>query len=236
MSAPTLICLPPAGAGPSLFRGWHAADRHILAPSLPGREGRFGETPPATLEALADNLAREIAPSLPLRYGMFGYSMGGAVSWLLAQRLVAAGHPPPEAMFVLGALAPDDLAASTGRITAMNSADFWAEIARIGGTPSEIISDPELRALFEPVLRRDFAACSLLSTDADPYRLPCPVDVFVAAEDHLVSPEGARAGWARFTDRATKLHSLPGEHMLSPTAFNALRSQIRALWPAHAAA
>lgn len=226
---PALICLPPAGAGPGIFRPWQRLDPAVTAPSIPGREARYNEAPAADLPLLADGIAQDIAPRLPRRYGLFGYSMGGTVAVLLARRLVAMGHPQPEALFLLGALSPERLHKGTEDLYALDSDAFWDEIARIGGTPDEILRDREIRALFEPALRQDFRLCGSYR-HADDFRLTCPVHVFVARDDHLVGDDSA-ADWARHSTGTTHLHRLDGGHMLEAGAFAALPGRIRHLWP-----
>ncbi|MBK4215985.1 thioesterase [Paracoccus caeni] len=227
---PDLVCLPPAGAGPSIFRDWQRSDPTVRAPSIPGREGRFREASAVDLRRLADRIAVEIAPKLRLRYGLFGYSMGGTVALLLAERLAAMGRPGPEVLFVLGALSPDRLHQGTERLHLLGSDDFWDEIARIGGTPDEILRDPDMRALFEPALRDDFRLCDGYRHVGPGYRLSCPVHVFVAKNDHLVGEDSA-TDWARHTTGRTELHVIDGDHMLDARSFAALNPTLRELWP-----
>lgn len=227
---PDLICLPPAGAGPGIFRPWQRQDPGIRAPSIPGREARFRDAPTAGLIPLADQIAQETAPALPARYGLFGYSMGGTVALLLARRLAAMGHPAPEALFVLGALSPERLHEGTESLHGLDSDAFWTEIARIGGTPVEILRDREMRALFEPALRQDFRLCGSYRHADDGFRLSCPIHVFVAQDDHLVDA-GSALDWARHSTGPTRLHMLDGGHMLPAPAFAALPARIRQLWP-----
>lgn len=233
MSAdPILICLPPAGAGPSLFRDWMRDDARVIAPGLPGREARFREAAPNGLAALADllaaELAAEIAPQSPAPYAIFGYSMGGTLGYLIAERLVARGLPQPLGLVLLGATAPDRLAARTGAIHARDSAGFWEDIARIGGTPAEILADADLRALFEPALRQDFARCADYRHEDRGFRLSAPIHAFVAAQDHLVGVASA-TDWAGFSRAGCRLHRIEGKHMLDAAALRALRAPIRRL-------
>ncbi|MDO5611875.1 MAG: thioesterase domain-containing protein [Paracoccus sp. (in: a-proteobacteria)] len=222
-----LICLPPAGAGPSIFRPWQRDDPGICAPQIPGRETLFRDPPAPDLPRLADRIALAVAPTLPASYAVFGYSMGGTVAYLLARRLMRMGRPAPQALFLLGASAPDRLHQETAGLLALDSAGFWAEIARLGGTPDAILADPELRDLFEPALRHDFGLCARHRDDGD-FRLPCPVHVFVAADDPLVGDDSVQ-DWARFTTGMAYLHPLPGRHMLDAPAFAALLTTIRRL-------
>lgn len=226
-----LVCLPPAGGGPSLFRAWRAIPGlPIEAPGLPGRESRFREPSAPSLDALADRLAEEIAPRLAGRFALFGYSMGGVLALLLAERLAGRGLPGPEALFVLGSAPPDRLNAAVGGLNTLASPAFWAEIARIGGTPAAVIANAEMRDLFEPALRADFRLCETYRHADRGFRLDCPVHVFLAEEDHLVRP-GDAAAWAGHSRGPTRIRRLPGAHMLDPAAFAALGAEIGALWP-----
>jgi len=229
-ASPRLVCLPPAGAGPALFLPWLRADPAIEAPALPGREARFAEQAPTDLAGLADQIAAEMAPRLQGRFGLFGYSMGGTTAFLVAERLAGRGLPQPEALFLLGAPPPHRLQSGTGSLHALERDAFWAEIARIGGTPRTILEDAEMRALLEPILRADFRLCETYRHGEGGFRLACPVHVFVAEDDHLVDADSAE-DWAAFSDGPTRLHRLPGGHMLQPQAFFQLRERIRALWP-----
>lgn len=225
-----LICLPPAGAGPSLFRPWQRIDPQVSAPTIPGREGRYHEPAPGDLRRLVDRLAVENAAALPARYALFGYSMGGTVALLLARRLVAMGLPAPEALFVLGAPPPDRLRDGTTGFHHLNSDAFWSEIRRLGGTPDEIIADPDLRALFEPALRQDFRICDDYLHVDDGFRLACPIHVFAAEDDHLITADDA-AHWGAFTRAGAQVHAIRGGHMLDAPSFAALHGRIRALLP-----
>ena len=230
-----LVCLPPAGGGPSLFRAWRAIPGlAIETPGLPGREGRFREPPASSLAALADRVAEETAPRLGGRFALFGYSMGGVLALLLAERLARRGLPGPEALFVLGSAPPDRLNAAIAGLHARESAAFWAEIARIGGTPAAVIASAEMRELFEPALRADFRLCETYRHADRGFRLDCPVHVFLAEADHLVHAEDA-AAWAGHSRGPTRVRRIPGGHMLDPAAFAALGARIAALWPQGAA-
>ncbi|WP_050526979.1 thioesterase II family protein [Pseudorhodobacter aquimaris] len=170
-----LVCLPPAGAGPSLFRPWQQNDPNVIAPAIPGREALFREAAPTDLATLADNIADRVAPTLGKEYGIFGYSLGGTLAYLLAERLVARGLPAPNAAFTLGALAPHRLAQGTEDILALDGQAFWAQIARIGGTPPEILNDAGLRALFEPGLRADSGCAAPTARPKAAFAYPVPL-------------------------------------------------------------
>ncbi|QCO55736.1 thioesterase [Pseudorhodobacter turbinis] len=225
-----LICLPPAGAGPSLFRPWQQNDPTVIAPAIPGREALFRARPLPDLATLAEDIAKRVAAEITPGYGLFGYSLGGTLAYLLAERLVARGLPAPEVVFTLGALAPHRLGGGIQDILTLDGNAFWDEIARIGGTPPEILNDPELRAFFEPGLRADFRLCKTYQPPKRGFRLPCPIEVFVADRDHLVGSDSA-ADWSEYTRQHVCLNRIAGGHMLNAVQFKALLGRIRKHWP-----
>src|SRR6516225_8587755 len=84
-----LFCIPHAGAGPSSFRAW----RNIFGDSIdvvpvacPGREGRFVEPLPATLDDLVRDLTVSLTPRLNMPFALLGHSMGALVAFELARR------------------------------------------------------------------------------------------------------------------------------------------------------
>jgi surfactin synthase thioesterase subunit len=231
---PQLLCLPPAGAGPSLFHPWtlRHRDRIDVRPiPLPGRETRITEPLPASLEAMADQLAAQLAPALAPRYALFGYSMGAVLGYEMARRWAGAGLQTPEMIFILACNPPDRLAETREPLHTLESGAFWQAIMDLGGTPKELLDLPEALALFEPIVRNDFRICETYQHLAGGFRLGCPAHVFIADRDSMVDAETA-ALWQDFVAGDVVLHPLPGNHMLERRAFAALLDRLLTLWPA----
>jgi surfactin synthase thioesterase subunit len=231
---PQLLCLPPAGAGPSLFHPWtlrHQGRIDIRPIPLPGRETRITEPLPASIDSLADELAAQLAPALAPRYALFGYSMGAVLGYEMAQRWVRAGLPAPEMLFILACSPPDRLLEGREPLHTLESGAFWQAIMELGGTPKEILELPEALALFEPIVRSDFRICETYEHRAGGPRLDCPAHVFIADRDSMVDAETA-ALWRDFVAGDVVMHPLPGNHMLERHAFSALLDRLLTLWPA----
>lgn len=214
-----MICLPPAGAGPSLFNPWKTQAPALLVPSIPGKEARFRDPIPPDLTSLARLLAGEIAPKLHPPYRIFGYSMGGALGFELARALIVEGLPEPEHLAVLGALPPQELNTGLADIHMLDSASFWAEIRELGGTPDEILQSVEMKDLLEPILRADFALCARHLHDDS--KLGCPITVLRAKDDNLLDAN-ARKGWQSCTTGPARETVIEGRHMLNAQTFNNL--------------
>ncbi|MEM7386477.1 MAG: thioesterase domain-containing protein [Verrucomicrobiota bacterium] len=104
-----LFCLPPAGAGASLYFQIMSLDSpaiNICPIALPGREARLSEPLPDSIPSLAEQLAHELKEYSEEPYAIFGYSMGGLLGYEMIQRWKAWGRPGPMAFFPLAARPP----------------------------------------------------------------------------------------------------------------------------------
>lgn len=236
MSAPPtrLLCLPPAGGTARAFLDWDLPGWVSVVPvELPGRGTRFAEPPRADLDGLLDAVRpafREAASAGP--YAVFGHSLGALVGYELALDMEAEGLRPL-CLLPAGAGAPHLPARS--RTGAMDDATLRAHLARLGGTPPEVLASDELMALLLPVLRADLRV-------AEVYRprtgapLSCPVTVFAGADDEEAPVEDTTA-WARYAPAGFSAHVLPGGHFFPNTdRAGLLRRLTAALAAAHATA
>ncbi|UGQ12381.1 alpha/beta fold hydrolase [Yinghuangia sp. ASG 101] len=206
-----LICLPHAGGGASAFRAWDplmptGTELHVA--QYPGREDRYGEPLITDMDTLVAHLADAVAPLTDRAYALFGHSMGSAVAWELAHALIDRRLPPPQRLFVSGRRAPDR--APTGDVHLRDDAGLGDELGRLGGTPGELLADPDVRAAVLRQVRGDYR---LIETYRPPARapLPCPVDLFTGDRDPEVGPEDL-AGWAESTTHRARVRVFPGGH------------------------
>ena len=145
---------------------------------------------------------------------MFGHSLGAIVAFELARRLRSAGRPLPVHLFVAGSPAPD--LRQRLDLGELPSAELWAKLRTLRGTPTGVLDSPELRELVEPMLRTDFVL-----SDRYAYReqspLPCPITVLRGAADRGVSAAQA-AGWARHTVGPCVIEVFDGDHFFIASA------------------
>ncbi|MFF0692722.1 thioesterase II family protein [Streptomyces tendae] len=223
-----LFCLPHAGGGGAFFHPWRAA----LAPGievrpvvLPGRESRIRELPYVTMEQAIGPLAELIAPQIDRSYALFGHSMGAAVCYELARRFVALGLPAPVRLFVSARRAPH-LPSRRASYARLDDADFLAEVARLNGTPSDVLQQPDLVRLFLPTLRADFELNDTYTPLPAP-RLECPVSAFVGRDDPEADP-AELAAWAQVTSGAFRIREFDGDHFYLKDHAAGLLDEIRA--------
>jgi len=154
-----LICLPHAGGGASGFHPLAALlprDIEMLTVQLPGRESRLSEPPFRRMAPLIDVLGDAVAPLLDKPYALFGHSMGALIAYELGRAFERDRLPLPRTTIVSGRRAP--IVPNTEAPLHRLPDDQFVEalVARYDAIPKVIRDEPELMALFMPVLKADF--------------------------------------------------------------------------------
>jgi medium-chain acyl-[acyl-carrier-protein] hydrolase len=181
---------------------------------LPGRADRFAEPPIDRMMLLVDEFAEVAGPALDRPYALFGTSMGARVARAVAYELRERGLPAPERLFVACDPAPGT---DRGDWPWENRADGLVGYLReMGGTPDEVLDQPELLRALLPALRADLTAIS-----TDDFRPDKPLDLpivgFAGVEDPVGTPELMRR-WDTETTARFDLHLLPCGHFLAADA------------------
>jgi surfactin synthase thioesterase subunit len=215
-----VMCLPPAGAGPSFFHHWRAAAAVLeLVPlDLPAREKRLLDEPIDSVPALVEDLLPQAFAAAP--DVVLGHSFGAVVAFELSRRLTAAGRAVQ--LVVSGAAAPDRLAVR--EISHLPDAAFVEAVRDVTGYRHDAMNDPELLDLILPPLRADMRAFE--SYRPDPGRLDAPILALRGADDDLVSAVSL-AGWSPWTTRGLSVRECPGGHMYLVDQYEALLTHVR---------
>jgi medium-chain acyl-[acyl-carrier-protein] hydrolase len=207
-----LFCFPYAGGGSSIFRRWqsHLPETvELCFAQFPGRETRMREPPVADMATIVDELAREIKPWLDLPYAFFGHSMGALVAFELARRLRDEAGAELTHLFLSGRRAPQ-LAVTERTIYNLPEPEFIEEVARLNGTPREVLEHPELMEIVLGLLRADFAVCQTYRyAPAPPLR--CRITALGGLQDDWADRESL-AAWRAQTTASFTLRMLPGDH------------------------
>ena len=214
-----LICVPYAGVGAAVYRPWRgafSAEIEVLALQMPGRENRLGEAPFSRLEPLVATASAAIRPYLDVPFAVFGHSVGGLIAFELARHLRATEGLEPVHLFVSGRRAPH-LAPRHSAIAHLPDSEFVSEVnRRYGGIPLELLSEPELLALFLPGLKADVALFEGYRYESrEP--LTCPMSVFGGVQDAEATPADL-AGWRQLTSGAFGVRMFPGGHFFLRSA------------------
>lgn len=178
------------------------------------------------MEDLVRALVPALRPHLDLPFALFGHSMGAHVAFEVARALEREGLRPRH-LVVSGNRAPS-LPFPRPRIHHLPDARILAEFARLGGTPREVLDDPQLMALLLPILRADLALCETYAYEAGP-PLECPINAWGGARDPDV-PVAALEAWRDETRGPFTLRLFDGGHFFlqesRAQAFAALRDAL----------
>ncbi|MEO6089928.1 MAG: alpha/beta fold hydrolase, partial [Umezawaea sp.] len=229
-AAVRMFCFAHAGGGSRFYRPWQGGlgrDVEVCPIVLPGRESRVGEQPRTRIDSLIDPLCEAISAAADRPFALFGHSMGALLAYEAARRLSAERHPLLR-LFVSGRRAPH-LPARHDPLHRLAQAKFLTEVTRLNGTPPEVLAEPELLKLFEPLLRADFELNETYRPLPGP-PLDCRVSAFVGHADPEADLEEI-AAWRETTSGEFTLRVFHGDHFYlkgTPTGlFAAIEADLR---------
>ncbi|MEU9443476.1 alpha/beta fold hydrolase [Streptomyces sp. NPDC048304] len=212
---PRLVCFPHAGGSATAYLPLARtlpADFDVMSVQYPGRQDRFREAPFTALaplvEAVAEELAHELAADSGRPYALFGHSMGALVAFETARLLARGELPGPERLFLSGRSAPG--LQSEAHYQHYDDADVLAEVRDLGGTDQALLDDPTVLEMALPALRADYRALGTHSWHGgEP--LAASMTALVGDRDPMVTVQEART-WREHTSGDFVLKVFPGGH------------------------
>jgi medium-chain acyl-[acyl-carrier-protein] hydrolase len=218
-----LFCFPYAGGIPA-YGTWvdqfSPTIRHnieLCSIHLPGRESNHREPLIYDLATILKHLEPMIASYDDLPYAFFGHSMGALMSFELARQLRRHALPGPVHLTVCGHRAPQ-LDNRHEAIHKLPDQEFLAKLREFGGTPEEVLNNPELIDILTPVLRADFAVCENYSY-LEEFPLDCSITAFGGRDDPKVSRDELSA-WRSQTVNSFAFRMFPGGHFFLQSALS----------------
>ena len=225
-----LFCVPHAGNGPAVFRGW--ADRlapeiEVIVVELPGRESRFHETPYRGMEPLVNDLAGAVVNCLSedKPFAFFGNSMGSVIAFETLHEIRRRTGREALHLFVSASGAPhcESILPHMGRL--QDEELIHAVNTRYGGIPEPVLADKEFLALALPTLRADICLLEAYCQD-EPQPLDCRITAFGGRLDATVPLEQVEA-WREQTLHSFDIFFLNEGHLYLDSARDFLLHQLR---------
>ncbi|XP_029022386.1 S-acyl fatty acid synthase thioesterase, medium chain isoform X2 [Betta splendens] len=209
-----LICFPWAGGGSIHYARWgnvlHSCTE-VFAVKLPGREGRAKEPFFQSMQQIIDEVISVLLPLLREKpFALFGHSFGAFTSFAVADALKKQHNIEPVHIFLSGASAPySETRLQAPKKSALSDDDFLKWLISIGGTPPELLGNPDVLKLFLPALKADLHVVeNYRCNKPDRPFLSCPVTCFDGRDD---IPHDLQA-WRDVTSGEFTVRFLDGAH------------------------
>jgi medium-chain acyl-[acyl-carrier-protein] hydrolase len=196
-----------------LFRNWPnkiSPEIEVVPIQLPGKEVRMGDPLHSDLAGLVEDLGDAIESLLNVPFAFFGYSLGSMISFELARRIRRKRLGNPVHFFVSARQAPQ-LPEPNPDIRHLPDDQFVSEvIRRYDGIPKEIVQDPDVLAIFLPILRADIGMIETYTYREEP-PFDCPITVFGGEHDREATYDQL-AAWQKQTCGTFETRIYPGNH------------------------
>ncbi len=187
----------------------------LWAVNLPGRETTLADARFTDLDTLVEALRPQVVPILRAPFVFLGYSMGALIGFELARSLRTEGFDTPVHLVVSAFRAPH-LPDPHEPVHDLPDADLVVRLRELGGTPPEVLGEPELMELLLPLLRADWSICeTYVHRHEEP--LDCSLTALGGADDTEVSREELE-GWQTHIRGPFELRIFPGGHFFMQTA------------------
>ncbi len=154
-----LFCFPHAGGGAAFFRNWRERMKNVfeIAPvQYPGRENRRSEPYARSVEELVQSLLFHLRSAFAGRFAFFGHSMGAIVAFEMMRALRREELPLPRLFIASAARAPQFRRDYRPREDPSRE-QLIAQVCRLEGLPSDVLSNREMLDVLLPVLEADTA-------------------------------------------------------------------------------
>jgi medium-chain acyl-[acyl-carrier-protein] hydrolase len=222
-----LFCFPYSGGGATVFRGWSDALPGVEVSAIvsPGRETRLREPVVTQLGPLVEACEGEVLRRGDLPFVFYGHSLGAFVAFEVARALRRRGAALPRHLFAGASVAPQ-VHAVAAPIARGSDAGLIARLRRYGGTPEEVLAEPDLMALLLRPFRADLRIFEDYRASDEP-PLDVPITAFAGATDEF-APQERIEGWAAQTSRGFSLRTFPGGHLFLQSSRAALHQAMLA--------
>ncbi|XP_014808437.1 PREDICTED: S-acyl fatty acid synthase thioesterase, medium chain isoform X2 [Calidris pugnax] len=219
-----LICFPWAGGGTSQLAQWgrlFSSSIEVSSVRLPGRESRLKEPFAKDMATIADEFSSVLLEELQEKpFAFFGHSFGSYISFAVALHLKEKYGLEPFHLFLSGAHAPHSeefVPIKTASVSDAKDEDILKYIEILGGTPSELLQNEDVKKHLILTFREDLRVLQTLSFEKAERNIPfsCDITCFNGTEDKSHDVEA----WHDLTSGDISFYELPGGHfyLLEPS-------------------
>ncbi|NXD15969.1 SAST synthase, partial [Nothocercus nigrocapillus] len=217
-----LICFPWAGGGTARLAQWghlFSSSIEVYSVRLPGRETRFKEPFAKDMTTVVNEIASVLLEDLQEKpFAFFGHSFGSYISFAVALHLKEKYGLEPIHLFISGAHAPHSEAfLPIKRLRDIDDEDIISQLKILGGTPSELLQNEDVRKHLILTLREDLRVLQTFSFEKADRNIPlsCDITCFDGSED----TEHDLEAWDDITSGDISIYKLPGGHfyLLEPS-------------------
>lgn len=206
-----VFCFPFAGGSINTYLSWKKQfcnEVELVLVQPPGRGSRIQEKAHECMQGYINELLMHQNYMTSAPYILFGHSLGARVVFELASQFTAKGLPSPISLIASGSRAPH---INNRKAHTFDLPDevFIEEIAKLNGTPNEIIENKEMMSLLLPLLRADFKIAETYL--AKKLSLPFPIIVFSGDSDPSINYEEIEA-WRELSKFDVEINILKGDH------------------------
>lgn len=206
-----LFCIPHAGGTANYYLFLQrelGSSVRVIPIELAGRGGRFNEPLYESILEAVEDIYNTIKNNLNDPYAIFGHSMGSLLAFELCHKIInESNRNRPLHVFFSGASAPHIPREKTN-VWNLPDEDFIREIMKLGGTPGEFLGNDQLKSLFLPVIRSDYAITSKYQcTRQNP--LDLDFTVVFGRQDLQINDVLA---WNQHTSRTCRIFPVQGGH------------------------
>jgi len=208
-----LFVLHHAGGSHLGYMDWvrhFPSDWDVCLVDAPGRGRSLGTEPLREAEALAHRIHDRLLPELDRPYGIFGHSMGGLLTYELADLLAAADARAPTWLGI-SAWSPRPESEPSEERYLCSSEELRQGLAGLGGTPDEVLYNEELWRFLEPLIRADLQVVDTWRPRSRWESPRTPLSVFGGESDTGVPPELLN-GWRDRWRGPVNVRVYPGGH------------------------
>jgi surfactin synthase thioesterase subunit len=210
-SSVSLFCIPFSGGNAYSYSGFSQylpENMELCALELPGRGKRISEPLLHSIDAMTEDLFKQIENRIGGCYAVFGHSLGALLGLTLCRYISSRGMNLPVHLFLSGQTAPTLL--TPDDTFRMPDTQFIESLRDMAGTPEELLTDNGFLQFFLPVVRADFQSFSEYRHTPKRFPLDVPIAVMTGSGENI-SDEDA-AAWQLETDNTISLHRFEGGH------------------------